>query len=149
MDMGKNQMTQGIFWQCLTSGLWASISSVKLGGILALLFLRSHFYRLCLPGSQVLPSNIILQVKLRTHGSCIGPRRIQVCIDRGPVSHILHLPGRHLAPHIWLKNIPPRWKRQWHGPTGEHSAPLTDSQSSAPSRAIPSGLGVCVCQDGL
>lgn len=37
MDLGKTQMTQGIFQECGTSRLWASISSIKLGGILALL----------------------------------------------------------------------------------------------------------------
>lgn len=37
-------------------------------------------------------------------GSCTGPRRSQVCIDRGLASRILRLPGRHRVPHRWLKN---------------------------------------------
>lgn len=80
-------------------------------------------------------------MKLRTHGSCTGPQRIQVCNDRGLVSRTLHLPGKHPAPHRWLKNTPPRWEGRWHGTTRGHSAPLTGSQRPAPSRAIPSGQG--------
>lgn len=38
MDVSKTQMIQGISQECVISRLWASISSVKLGRILALLF---------------------------------------------------------------------------------------------------------------
>lgn len=81
----------------------------------------------------------------RGSGSCTGPRRIQVCIDRGLVSHRLHLPGRHLALHRWLKNIPPRWEGWWHGQTRgplcpSHWFPAPCPLKSHSIRAGPRGM---------
>ena len=72
--------------------------------------------------------------RLRTHGSCTGPRRIQVCIDRGLVSRTLHPSGRRRAPRRWLKNTPPGSQRL--GLDQGTFCPLTGS-------SFPSGLGMC------
>lgn len=103
----KNQMTQDIPLECVTSCLDLSLLSEAWRDS-GPAVLRLHSYKLCLPSPPVLPGNLILQQRLRTHASCTGPRRIQVCIDRGLVSHIPRLPGRRPAPRRWLKNTPPR-----------------------------------------
>lgn len=138
--MSKNQMTQGISQQYVTSCLSASISSAKLGDVPALLF---QYYTL----PPCSPSNSIPLVRFRTHERCTGPRRIRVCIDRGLVSRIPRLAGRRQAPHRWLKNTQPRSEGLGHNQGT--LCPLTASQCPALSRAVvPSGQEVCVSQDG-
>lgn len=95
---------------------------------------------LLLPSPPVLPGAFILQETLRTHGSCTGLRRIQVCIDRGLVSHIPRLPGRRPAPRRWLKNTPPRLEGQGCG-QGTLSPSHWLLLPLPPSRAVSLGPG--------
>lgn len=116
----------------MTSCPWASISSAWEALACCSKVVASSL--LCLPALLGLPSNLIPPARLRTHGSCTGPQRIQVCIDRGLVSRTLRLSGRRQAPRRWLKNTPPRSKRL--GLDQGSFCPRTGSW-------FPSGLSAC------